>query len=210
MKHVPNALTLLRLALAPVVAGLIWLAFETRGGVYSQPLVDSALMSAAAAIFVLAALTDLFDGMIARAFNHHSKFGRIIDPIADKALVGLPLVAIATVAALAGLAEWPWIVVATGVIVVRDITMTAIRFLSPDGEGARVSSLAKIKTAIELVAVGAILALLAFEPRLMSGGSISASPAALLGWGWLGLVMLAAALSAWTGWQYVRPAKPPP
>ena len=138
----------------------------------------AANMTFAAVFFVIAALTDLFDGMAARAFNAHSKLGRIIDPIADKALVGLPLIAIALVVSI----SWPGLVAgigspfgeltaaaiicSTGVIVVRDVTMTIVRLVSPDGEGARVSSLAKWKTALELLVIGLLLVLSAIQAHM--------------------------------------------
>jgi CDP-diacylglycerol--glycerol-3-phosphate 3-phosphatidyltransferase len=214
MKHLPNALTLLRLVLAPVVAWLMWSSFEVPPAPpdfpgFARGAAD--LMTAAAIVFVVAALTDLFDGMIARAFNYHSKFGRIIDPIADKALVGLPLVTIAIVASMHVLPEWPYIAGATAVIVLRDIGMTVIRFMSPDGEGARVSSLAKWKTTLELVVVGSFLMVAAMETHLIANGSFGAwAPyAETYRWTWLGLLLITAALSAWTAFQYLRPVKSP-
>ncbi|HPI49116.1 MAG TPA: CDP-alcohol phosphatidyltransferase family protein [Hyphomonadaceae bacterium] len=204
LKHIPNALTLLRLILAPVIAWAVWQA----NAALDAGNQDWAMW--AAILFIIAALTDLFDGMAARAFDAHSKFGRLIDPIADKALVGLPLIAISIVAARA---EWPlwWLIaLSTAVIVVRDTTMTLIRFAAKDGEGVRVSQLAKWKTAIELVAV-AIAILLMAAPAFMRiaglGDGYVVSDAIKLGW--VGFLALAAALSAYTAWQYLAPVKKP-
>jgi len=221
IKHLPNALTLLRLVLAPVVAlqmleATIQLVFrvyvqEGREAAFYSNIADT--WTLAAGLFVVAALTDLFDGMIARAFNAHSKFGRIIDPIADKALVGLPLIVIALC--------WDTgdpmrlvVIIATAVIVIRDVSMTVIRFMSPDGEGARVSSLAKIKTALELVVVGSYLVAMAVAFHLQVQASLEdpdgffAPPYAnLFGFAWVALLVLTAALSAWTAWQYLRPKR---
>lgn len=202
LKQIPNALTLLRLILAPVIAWVVW------QGSASPDAGNQDWAMWAAGLFIAAALTDLFDGMAARAFDAHSKFGRLIDPIADKALVGLPLIAISIVAARG---EWPlWGVIAlsTAVIVVRDVTMTLIRFAAKDGEGVRVSQLAKWKTAIELVAV-AIGILLMAAPALakIAGVSFVVSDAVLLGW--IGFLAIAAALSAYTAWQYLAPVKKP-
>lgn len=226
MKHLPNALTLLRLLLAPVVAWLFWMGAVSSGdGLYSVPGFhphDPVTLTLAAAVFVIAALTDLFDGMIARAYNAESKFGRLIDPIADKAIVGLPLLAIG----FSGSAHYNpiqyWIVFAILVIVVRDIAMTVVRLNAPDGEGARVSRLAKIKTTLELLLVGSFLVFSAFLGHIMPAiiGTPErydrASLRALLEfengfflfWN-LGLA-ITAALSVWTAWQYLRPAKPAP
>lgn len=221
LKHLPNALTLLRLVLAPVIAWLFWLA--------AKPLVDlqtlfldadtyahvlatgyraqAGYALAAAILFVIAALTDLFDGMAARAFDAGSKFGRIIDPIADKMLVGLPLVA-ASVATWRDPA-WPIVAIATTVIVARDIGMTIYRMASPDNEGVRVSSLAKWKTALELIVVGALLAILAVvENRRAAGLDTWLPPFVPLTW--LALLVIAAALSAFTAFQYLTAKKAEP
>lgn len=222
MKHLPNALTLLRLALAPVVAWLMLDVFTLREAESLFPDTQvritnmAATITLAASLFVIAALTDLLDGMIARAFNAHSKFGRIIDPIADKALVGLPLVVIASLAwnsASRGDLAAAAVIVACAVIVLRDITMTLIRIAAPDGEGARVSPLAKWKTALELMVVGSFLVALAvvFQMSVSKAGAdllFSAWPLLMLmGYGWIALLVFTAALSAWTAWQYLRPAK---
>ena len=158
----------------------------------------------AAALFIVAALTDLFDGMAARAFDAHSKFGRLIDPIADKALVGLPLIAISIVAAREAWPLWWVIALSTAVIVLRDITMTMIRFAAKDGEGVRVSQLAKWKTAIELVAVAIGILLMAAPAIIRTAGlddGFVVSDAMTLGW--IGVLAIAALLSAYTAFQYL-------
>lgn len=218
LKQIPNALTLTRLILAPVVAWLMWLAFATRfvAGEESASGFDQRVamyLTYAAALFVVAALTDLFDGLAARAFDAHSKFGRIIDPIADKALVGLPLIVVALC--------WnafdplrPVVLVASAVIVIRDVLMTVIRFMSPDGEGARVSSLAKIKTALELVVLGSYLAATAIGAHVRVQASREDPSAVLaapfpdmLAYVWTALLVVTAALSAYTALQYLRPKR---
>ena len=92
----------------------------------------------------------------------------------------------------------------TTVIVLRDITMTLIRFAAKDGEGVRVSQLAKWKTAIELVAV-AIGILLMAAPAIMRtvglGDGFVVSDAMTLGW--IGILAIAALLSAYTAFQYL-------
>lgn len=224
MKHVPNALTLLRLVLAPVIAWLMWEALEARFtapstltdeeyrrayDLFLQTTADT--LTLAAILFVVAALTDLFDGMIARRFNAHSKFGRLIDPIADKALVGLPLIVGSVSAWRHFYWLWPIIALASAVIVIRDITMTVIRLRAADGEGARVSLLAKIKTSLELVVIGSLLVVLAIYAHMQ----VQAAPEdqtfhianyrTLFEFVWIALLVITAALSAYTGWQYLRP-----
>jgi CDP-diacylglycerol--glycerol-3-phosphate 3-phosphatidyltransferase len=198
LKQIPNALTLLRLVLAPVIAWAVWQA-------YAAPAEGAQTWGLWAAIlFVVAALTDLFDGMAARAFDAHSKFGRLIDPIADKALVGLPLIAISIIAARAQWPLWQAIALSTAVIVLRDVTMTWVRFAAKDGEGVRVSQLAKWKTATELVAVAVAILLMAAPAlaRLLGlGDGFVVSDAMMLGW--IGFLALAALLSAYTAFQYL-------
>lgn len=215
LKQIPNALTLTRLVLAPVIAWLVWLSFDALANppqtVSPQQLIAD-LRAAAAILFVIAALTDLFDGMIARRFDAHSKFGRIIDPIADKALVGLPLIAIALVSWRYEYFSWQVVVIATAIIVLRDVTMTVVRLISPDGEGVRVSSLAKWKTALELVVVGLFLALIALQSQFDLLGSAGANNPLqmgimMVGFLWPLLLAIAALLSAWTGYQYLAPKR---
>jgi CDP-diacylglycerol--glycerol-3-phosphate 3-phosphatidyltransferase len=230
MKHLPNALTVLRLVLAPVVAWLFWMGAVAPGDLppvvaspedtagaqaFTQYLKINAFnLTLAAAVFAVAALTDLFDGMAARAFNAHSKFGRLIDPIADKAIVGLPLIVIAIAMWRSGYPLWGVVAIAAAVIVLRDVAMTLIRLSSPDGEGARVSSLAKIKTALELIVVGSLLGVTALGAHLQVQFSID-NPgyfmipfyAQAFEWIWLVTLVITAALSAWTAIQYLRPAK---
>lgn len=221
IKHLPNALTLLRLVLAPVIAWLAWVGGDIRGfgEILPQSYYDLQDTSYALAVilFIVAALTDLFDGMIARAFNAHSKFGRLIDPIADKALVGLPLIAIVVAFWNERSSSGIYVSIATlaaAVIVVRDVTMTWTRLAAPDGEGARVSSLAKIKTALELFVIGAFLVLAGVENYIWQTLSSDNEDSLMFmrffrEWGsiWLALLVITAALSAWTGWQYLRPKR---
>jgi cardiolipin synthase (CMP-forming) len=212
LKHLPNALTILRLVLAPLVAWAVWQAYAlpAQAVVGSPEIFNGDLTGAqmwallAAGLFVLAALTDLFDGMAARALNADSKFGRVLDPIADKALVGLPLIALSIVAWQIEQPLWPLIAAATGVIIVRDVLITTLRLTSPDGEGARVSQLAKWKTAVELVAVGLPILMIA-APSLMrlSGMGQGFSGGPVMMFAWIGLLLVAATLSAVTALQYL-------
>jgi CDP-diacylglycerol--glycerol-3-phosphate 3-phosphatidyltransferase len=194
LKHLPNALTLLRLVLAPVVAWAVW----------SAQLGDNTTWAIIAAIlFVIAALTDLFDGMAARVFNASSKFGRIIDPIADKALVGLPLIALSILLYAKAWEFWPLVAAPTAVIVVRDVLMTWLRLTSADGEGARVSRLAKWKTALELIVVGGAV-LFPLAPAVMGANIDGALALDAMAWlVWNSLLVVAAGLSAYTGARYV-------
>lgn len=203
LKHLPNALTLTRLVLAPVIAYALWRASGQQDG--SAEAGDWAI--AAAAMFVVAALSDLFDGMAARAFNAHSKFGRLIDPIADKALVILPLLVLAWWWTSLRQPLWPLVVVSTLIIVVRDVGVTSMRLSAPDGEGVRVSPLAKWKTAAELIAVASGLAILVTPEASSRLGVLEplSIPSAVFAL-WAILIGGAALLSAYTGAQYLRTA----
>jgi cardiolipin synthase (CMP-forming) len=202
LKHLPNALTLARLILAPVVAWAVWQAYATP----AETAAAQTWSLAGAALFILAALTDLLDGMAARALKAHSKFGRLIDPIADKALVGLPLIAISIVAMRSAWPLWQAIALSTLVIVSRDILITSLRFTAKDGEGVRVSRLAKWKTAVELFAV-AVAVLIAAAPALAKLAGLSedfVAPVAVT-YAWIVLLGFAALLSAVTALQYLTP-----
>lgn len=208
---IPNALTLARLLLAPVIAYLMWQGFSTAWNAEYGPLANT--LSAeqvltiqdqaesyklwAAILFVFAALTDLFDGWAARLLDADSKFGRILDPIADKALVGLPLLTFVAMTSHAQNAFNFLIVIPVLVIVGRDVFITILRLLSEDGEGVRVAYLAKIKTALELVAVA--------MPIFMSLNWIGFTPE--LNLAWMIVLWVAAILSAWTGLGYLLAEK---
>jgi cardiolipin synthase len=148
--------------------------------------------------------------MAARAFNGESKFGRIIDPIADKLLVGLPLCAVAYFSWYMGSPFWLFVTVPVAVIVLRDLTITILRLVAPDGEGARVSKLAKWKTTLELLVVGATILWIAASPfiRWIGAGEGLAAPEEV-GIGWLAALAITALLSAWTGAQYLLAPKAP-
>ncbi len=161
MSIVPNLLTLLRLILAPIVAWALWNAASPPGlgedadlAAYLDASDGWAIL--AAGLFTFAAFTDLLDGWAARALDADSKLGRLLDPIADKALVGLPLIVLAIIAWRNDSPQAMMLVlgVSTLVIVGRDILITVLRMTASDGEGARVTSLAKWKTTAELLAVG--------------------------------------------------------
>ncbi|MEO1187759.1 MAG: CDP-diacylglycerol--glycerol-3-phosphate 3-phosphatidyltransferase [Pseudomonadota bacterium] len=132
----PNTLTIARIALACVVGWLILTLPAT-----SIWLVPS---------FVLVALTDFVDGLAARKLNAVSALGAFLDPVADKLLVGLSLLA------LAATREWTLLLlIPTALILLRDVIATGLR-LVPSIE-MPVSRLAKWKTALEMIAIVALL-----------------------------------------------------
>ena len=139
VRNLPNALTGLRLLLVPVFA---WLLLREGGD-------DEASRVAAFVVFVLAVVTDYFDGALARRRNLVTSFGKIADPIADKLLMGTALVG------LSSLGELPWWV--TIVILVREIGVTLLRFwvirhgVMPASRGG------KVKTLVQAVAIGLLV-----------------------------------------------------
>ena len=128
--NLPNALTVLRLLLVPVLIVLFVL-----------PQSDG-VRWAAAAVFVIAALTDIVDGRIARSRGLVTSFGKLADPIADKALTGTALIGLSLLGELA----W-WI---TAVIIIREIAVTLMRFwvinhgVIPASRGGKAKTLAQV------------------------------------------------------------------
>ncbi|MCB0917030.1 MAG: CDP-diacylglycerol--glycerol-3-phosphate 3-phosphatidyltransferase [Actinobacteria bacterium] len=133
--NVPNALTSLRLLLVPVF-GYFLLAQSGQNETYRL---------IAAGIFVIASITDYFDGYLARRNNLVTSFGKIADPIADKALTGLALIGMSILAIL------PWWV--TIVILGRELLVTLIRFAVIKDGVIPASRGGKAKTVSQMLAI---------------------------------------------------------
>jgi CDP-diacylglycerol--glycerol-3-phosphate 3-phosphatidyltransferase len=134
--NLPNAHTMLRLAVVPVFAVLL----VQDGGL------DDADRYWAALVFGLAILTDRYDGMIARRTGQVTEFGKLADPIADKALTGTALIGLSVLELL----PW-WVTVA---ILVREVAITLLRFwVIRDGVIAA-SRGGKAKTVVQSLAIG--------------------------------------------------------
>jgi CDP-diacylglycerol--glycerol-3-phosphate 3-phosphatidyltransferase len=136
----PNFLTLIRLLLVPVLA---WLLLADDG-------TDTLLRWAATAVFIVAALTDLADGEIARRSGTVTTLGKIADPVADKALTGVALVGLSL------LGDLPWWV--TIVILGREIVVTALRFVVIRHGVIPASRGGKAKTVAQVIAIALYLA----------------------------------------------------
>lgn len=131
--NIANALTLIRIALVPL---FVWLLF-----------LDGALMRLAAfAVFAVASVTDKIDGDLARARNLVTDFGKIADPIADKALTGAALISLSALGEL-----WWWV---TAVILVREIGITVMRFVVIRRGVIPASKGGKLKTMLQVIAIG--------------------------------------------------------
>ncbi len=133
--NLPNALTVLRLVLVPVFA---WLLLRDGGD-------DPASRIWSAVVFLALSFTDLVDGEIARRRGQVTSFGKIADPIADKALTGTALVG------LSYLGELPWWV--TLVILSREIGVTILRFWVIRHGVIPASRGGKLKTAFQMAAI---------------------------------------------------------
>jgi len=175
----PNLLTLSRIAAIPVLVALV---------VLRNPWGDFA----ACVVFSAAAITDYFDGKLARERQQISAFGRMLDPIADKLLVGAALMLLAGMGRLSTLGLLPAIV-----IMLREILVSGLReYLAGLSVGLPVTRLAKWKTGFQMGALGTLLA----GDTAASVLHLSFLPVTLIG-----EVMLwtAAALTMITGWDYL-------
>ena len=130
--NIANILTMVRIVLVPVFVG-----FMLAGG--------TAWRLAALATFCVASLTDVLDGRLARSRGLVTDFGKIADPVADKALTGAALIC------LSALGELPWWV--TGVIMFREIGVTALRFWVIRRGVIAASRGGKLKTLLQVIAI---------------------------------------------------------
>jgi CDP-diacylglycerol--glycerol-3-phosphate 3-phosphatidyltransferase len=133
--NVANIVTVIRILLAPL---FMWLLLVDDGK-------DGLLRYLAAGLFVLAIVTDSVDGLLARRQNLVTDFGKLLDPIADKVLIGGALVALSI------LGELPWWV--TIVILVREIGITVYRFIALRDRVIPASWLGKVKTTFQAIAI---------------------------------------------------------
>ena len=174
--NLPNILTMLRIALVPF---FVWFLVADAPGLDAQ---NGPWRWAAVVLFALAIYTDKLDGDIARSRGLITDFGKIADPIADKLLIGSALVMLSL------LGELPWWV--TILILVREWGVTALRFFVIRYGVIPASRGGKLKTVIQTVAIFLyILPLTSIAP-------------------WLGFVafavmMVALAITVWTGGEYV-------
>jgi cardiolipin synthase len=189
----PNLLTMSRIAAIPVLVVLVFLR---------DPWGDFA----ACVVFSAAAITDYFDGKLARDRQQTSDFGRMLDPIADKLLVGAALMLLAGMGRLTMLGLLPAIV-----ILLREILVSGLReYLAGLSFGLPVTKLAKWKTGFQMGALGVLLA----GDTAASVIYLSFLPVSLIG---ELMLWTAAGLTLITGWDYLQAglhhaggASPPP
>lgn len=173
---VPNLITIVRiLAIIPIVALVM-------NG-------DPTLRWIALVLYIVAAASDWLDGYLARAWDQYSPLGRMLDPIADKLLVGILIAALAWDGSLSA-----WDMVPVCAILFREFFISGLReFLGNTKIVLNVTWLAKWKTTIQLVSLAIVLL-----ERLVPGLTLVSD---LLLW-------LAGALTLWTGFQYLRASWP--
>jgi len=210
----PNILTVIRLLAAPGVA-ILFLYFH-------RPWADWFAL----ALFVSAAITDWFDGYLARAWKQESKFGAMLDPIADKAMVVIALVIITGYSGMN-----PWLILPVTAILFREVFVSGLReFLGAKAGLLKVTKLAKWKTTAQMVAIAVLFLGTGLEhvegiarqgmttdqyaelvtqgladPIRSCGTRGCSSYATLVG---LVLIWVAAVLTMITGWDYFRKSLP--
>ncbi len=177
--NLPNLLTWARIVLIPVVVGVFYLPIPTH---------EANLFATIA--FVIAAITDWFDGWLARRLGQMSAFGAFLDPVADKLMVAAALVMLVQL----GRAD----AVLAFVIIGREITISALReWMAAIGarKSVAVSFLGKLKTTAQMVAI----------PMLLFHDTLGPLPVQLIGtW----LLWVAAVLTLWSMAYYLRKAWP--
>jgi len=177
----PNLLTYGRIVAVPVVVGCMYWQAILGYGLWLRWL--------AFAIFVVAGITDVLDGYVARMWAQQSTFGRMLDPIADKLLVSSCLLMLAADGTIRGWALWAAIV-----ILCREILVSGLReYLAELRVSVPVTALAKWKTFLQLVAVGFLIAGEAGDQIL----PVTTLTGVVLLW-------LSAILTLYTGWDYFR------
>ena len=216
---IPNILTTLRFLAAPGVV-ILFLYF-------TRPWADWFALF----LFVGAAITDWFDGYLARLWKQESKFGAMLDPIADKAMV---VIALVLIAGLSGVHRPdgmdPWILLPATAIIFREVFVSGLReFLGDTAGTLKVTKLAKWKTTAQMVAIGILFGTGVFEHMLverpvgmdaltyqsvMTGGDdplnlrLIDSLYWVTWWVGVGLLWVAAFLTLVTGLDYFRKALP--
>ena len=178
--NLPNLLTFSRILVIPALVA----AFYLEGAwSYWVPL----------GLFITAGITDFLDGYVARAQNQTSNLGRFLDPIADKLLISATILMLVALDRIDG-----WTVLAALVILLREILVSGLReFLASVRVSVPVTALAKWKTALQMVALGFLLAGKAGDAIILPGSM----PVTTIG---VVCLWIAALLTLYTGYDYLR------
>jgi cardiolipin synthase len=181
--NIPILLTWLRVALIPLVVGVFYLP------THWLPVSDRNVASMA--VFIVAAVTDWFDGFLARRWDQTSAFGAFLDPVADKLMVAGALLVLVQLDRVNAIIAF--------IIIGREIAISALReWMAQIGasKSVAVSSIGKIKTAAQMVAIPMLL----FHDRLF--GLVDTHY-----WGEI-LLWIAGVLTVWSMFYYLRLAWP--
>jgi cardiolipin synthase (CMP-forming) len=184
--NTPNVLTYGRILVIPLVAGLLMWPGE-RG--------DDTARWIALVLYIIAAITDFFDGYLARKWHLTSSLGRMLDPIADKVLVAVILLVLSADGILFGGHIWAAIIILS-----REVLVSGLReYLGQLRVSVPVTWIAKWKTTFQLVALGFLIAGPAGDKLFVGFESYHIIS-------WIGIVGLwvAAALTLYTGYDYFR------
>ncbi len=211
---IPNLLTVLRLLAAPGVA-VMFLYF-------ARPWADWFAL----VLFLVAAITDYFDGYLARLWKQESRIGAMLDPIADKAMV---VIALLVITGYSGMD--PWLILPATAIMFREVFVSGLReYLGNASRTLAVTKLAKWKTTAQMVAISVLFAATGLEYireqalarnraliremtaagldediNLLSVANYGGETVWAIG---LVLIWIAAILTMVTGWDYLRKAMP--
>lgn len=180
--NIPNLLTWARIVLIPLFVGVFYLPAS-----WLSPFEQNL---AAAAIFIIAAVTDWLDGWLARKLGQTSAFGAFLDPVADKLMVAAALIVLVQLGRIDG--------VIAIIIISREIAISALReWMAKIGasESMAVSFAGKVKTAVQMLAI----------PLLLYQQDIAGQDVMTLG---RGLILLAAVLTLWSMAYYLKMAWP--
>lgn len=181
--NIPILLTWLRMALIPLVVGVFYLP-DTWLSPHSKA-------AASSLVFVFAAVTDWFDGYLARRWNETSAFGAFLDPVADKLMVAVALLVLVEFGRVSAVVAF--------IIIGREIAISALReWMAQIGasKSVAVSSIGKIKTTAQMIAI----------PMLLYNGMLFWSIDTAMWGAWL--LLVAAVLTVWSMFYYLRKAWP--
>ena len=170
--NLPNILAAFRILLAPL---MLWFMVDKSNPIF-QGIDHSWLDYFAGLIFVIASITDFFDGYIARNWNQMTKLGSILDPLADKMLILAGLLGLVVLDRASAFAVF--------LILSREFFITGLRVVAVS-EGKEVASTmaGKVKTVVQMIAIGFLLMNWPFDTELL----------------WL-----AVALTLYSGYEYIR------
>ena len=175
----PNLLTYLRIAIIPLIVGLLYWPGE------------DAMRWWALGLYTVAGITDFLDGYLARIYDEQSSLGRMLDPIADKLLIAACLLMLVADASIQGWSLWAAIVILS-----REILVSGLReFLAEVKVSVPVSNLAKWKTAAQIAAVGFLIAGPAGDALLPATWTMKIGT---------GLLWVSALLTIVTGYDYMK------